>query len=620
MKKTVKLTSLLLCIMMLVSSVAAVPAFTASAQEPDAVYDWIEPWQIPIASICSEGNLAYWFINDGVTNNTSNTYAGGKAEGYMDYYGYRFVNTYTVDTVVFTSGKKYGDGGYFAEAPVIRVLQDGVWNEVNSQISPDYDAKEYTDYTFTFDPVACDGIMVYGAAGGSKHFISCAELKVRAQIEEKNSLELTRYEFEQYAPDMTAGGKITVQSMSYATTDTKMWSHGYQILWKRAAEDKELSFDFRVMADGEYNVNLLLTAAGDFGSFAYSIDDTQIGGEVSSKADSVMPIRVNELGKIKLTAGIHTFKITALSDADGELLGGFDAFELEKVSDGKWIQYDSTPVASVTRTGAVSLARIADGNYSTFTNLYGTGKTEETLDWIGYTFDNPQTVTELRYTEGKKYSDGGWFREAPVIKVLQNGEWTEIKSEITPLYDASGTAEYPKYSFTFEPVECDGIIVSGKPGGAAKFISCGEIEVRAKVDSGAEEEAPDFFSISASDGVVSANDAGKFNITWNANILINENTNLDEINSKIVCKSYGVYYGVSPESISALIAGTDTQGAKKLAFAEGDDINVYTIFGFRLKNVAESRSRAAMFYVTYEYNGKNYTVYSDCITAETTAQ
>lgn len=128
-----------------------------------------------------------------------------------------------------------------------------------------------------------------------------------------------------------------------------------------------------------------------------------------------------------------------------------------------------------------------------------------------------------------------------------------------------------------------------------------------------EEPAPDLgISIAVSDGAVTEGDAaGKFNITWNANILLE--TSLEEINSQIVCRGYGVYYGTSEEEIAKLINGEDTSLAKKLSFDEGDDIDVYTIFGMRLKGVPADRSRSAMFYFTYTYEGKAYTVYSDCV-------
>lgn len=123
-------------------------------------------------------------------------------------------------------------------------------------------------------------------------------------------------------------------------------------------------------------------------------------------------------------------------------------------------------------------------------------------------------------------------------------------------------------------------------------------------------------NIGISDGVVTEGDAGKYNITWNANVTLGADATLDEINANAVFKSYGVYYGTSEEAVNALAAGTESAQAKKLAISEGEDIDVYTIFGFRLKGVSADKIRAAKFYITYEYQGNIYTVLSDTIEAQ----
>lgn len=127
-------------------------------------------------------------------------------------------------------------------------------------------------------------------------------------------------------------------------------------------------------------------------------------------------------------------------------------------------------------------------------------------------------------------------------------------------------------------------------------------------------------NIGISDGVALLNDTnGKYDITWNADVTLGSEASLEDINAKVDFKSYGVIYGTSADAVQALANGEDTNQAKRLAFKEADeentDINIYTIFGFRLKSVSENRTRAAMFYITYEFNGIYYTVYSDCVDA-----
>ena len=49
---------------------------------------------------------------------------------------------------------------------------------------------------------------------------------------------------------------------------------------------------------------------------------------------------------------------------------------------------------------------------------------------------------------------------------------------------------------------------------------------------------------------------------------------------------------------------------RQVVFAEGESVDVYTSFGFRLKNVVENRVRAAMFYLEYEFDGKTFIILS----------
>lgn len=126
--------------------------------------------------------------------------------------------------------------------------------------------------------------------------------------------------------------------------------------------------------------------------------------------------------------------------------------------------------------------------------------------------------------------------------------------------------------------------------------------------------------INISDGAATAGENGRVNITWNANVVIGENDTIPDINSKLTFTGYGVYYGTGADAVKALANGEETTLAKKMVISEGDDIDVYTVFGFRLTGVAPDRTRAAMFYITFEYEGYSYTVLSDCVEAQATVE
>ena len=114
---------------------------------------------------------------------------------------------------------------------------------------------------------------------------------------------------------------------------------------------------------------------------------------------------------------------------------------------------------------------------------------------------------------------------------------------------------------------------------------------------------------------------GKYDITWNASILIGEDTTLELINENATFINYGVYYATSEEEVQKLISGEETLLARQIEFGNNseDELIVYTAYGFRLKNVASERVRTAVFYLTYECDGVQYTICSAANTASTPA-
>ncbi len=103
---------------------------------------------------------------------------------------------------------------------------------------------------------------------------------------------------------------------------------------------------------------------------------------------------------------------------------------------------------------------------------------------------------------------------------------------------------------------------------------------------------------------------GKYDITWNARILLGGELSVDDINAAgVQFKNYGVYYGTSADVLNDYKNATADE-IRQVVFAKGEDVDVYTAYGFRLRNVLENRVRAAMFYVEYELNGQSYILLS----------
>jgi len=103
-----------------------------------------------------------------------------------DWYGYLWSDFVYPDTVVYTAGQNYLDGGWWTFLTV-QYTTDGIsWREAeNVKIRPSYDFEDYyaarpdySRYTISFDRVRATGVRIYGQPGGVADFTSIVELEV----------------------------------------------------------------------------------------------------------------------------------------------------------------------------------------------------------------------------------------------------------------------------------------------------------------------------------------------------------------------------------------------------------------------------------------------------------
>ena len=130
-------------------------------------------------------------------------------------------------------------------------------------------------------------------------------------------------------------------------------------------------------------------------------------------------------------------------------------------------------------------------------------------DWFGLKFDHGVKLTEVLFTEGAHFENGGWFQKTPTVEVLmEDGNWSEIYTECSPLYmevDAQSAQGDPYQTFTFTfahgetPYYCYGVRVVGEPGGSSQFASCAELDVNFS-----EVKDPTYEGVNPSDPVGSA--------------------------------------------------------------------------------------------------------------------
>ena len=121
-------------------------------------------------------------------------------------------------------------------------------------------------------------------------------------------------------------------------------------------------------------------------------------------------------------------------------------------------------------------------------------------------------------------------------------------------------------------------------------------------------------SINISGVATSSETVGQSHITWMAEILTDGGRDYEAFNElDVKFKSYGIYYGISEDAVADWENfDSDSSGALcKLVLDEGDDIDIYNLFGFRLKNILAGRDRAAMFFIEYEFDGETYIILSE---------
>ncbi|QDU69851.1 PQQ-dependent sugar dehydrogenase [Engelhardtia mirabilis] len=111
--------------------------------------------------------------------------------------------------------------------------------------------------------------------------------------------------------------------------------------------------------------------------------------------------------------------------------------------------------------------------FSTFHNGDQAGE-----DWLGYAFDEPQTIESLLFQEGLHFPGGGWFEDLHVRTQLDpGGPWTPV----TGLFSDPGAPtpggglSYETFSIAFDPVVARKVRIGGTPGGTDAFVTAAEL-------------------------------------------------------------------------------------------------------------------------------------------------
>jgi hypothetical protein len=389
------------------------------------------------------GNKNIGVISDGVfppqaSNDSStqyDTYNGTTRT--EDWIGYQFTSNQTFGELVFQPGIQFGNGGWFTNFNV-QVLQSGNWVDVpNMTITPAYkphDGVNFETYEISFPAIVGTGIRLDGTPGGSGTFISVGELDV--------------YQGVSSGPETIVDSAGPPQSPNPGATVT-LYGTGSS------------------------------TSNGD--GLTYHWTQTS-GPTVALSSNSVIdPTFVAPPATVPTTL---TFSLVV---SDGELTGSASTVTVNDLpTPGPDITASGTAIALVTSPaggGNHSLSVISDGvfppvgstdssmEYDTYT-----GKTR-TEDWIGYQYSSTQLFGSMEFQLGIQFANGGWFSSFQV-QVLQSGTWVDVPGlVVSPQYQVHDGVNYESYDLAFPAISGQGIRLDGVPGGAATFISVGELRV-----------------------------------------------------------------------------------------------------------------------------------------------
>lgn len=135
---------------------------------------------VAVSKSVNQGDLAA--LNDGSTDVSLDDYdVELKRESW---WGYTWPEPKRMNRVVYTTGEVSDhDGGWFLGRPRVQVRQDGVWTDVDGQLTdPVYPGRHTVgstqEFTVTFPETVGDGVRVIGVPGGDLAYSSMSEVAV----------------------------------------------------------------------------------------------------------------------------------------------------------------------------------------------------------------------------------------------------------------------------------------------------------------------------------------------------------------------------------------------------------------------------------------------------------
>ncbi len=481
---------------------------TVTIEKPTADLDRLTP----ICNILAPqggGQSDIKVIADSITStsNSYDTFIKSKPAG-EDYYGYLFAEDKLVDSVVFTSGAVFNNGGWFEGGIRAEAFIDGAWTAVpfsfdgNSYPESGEGIIGFTAYTMKLaDTVSCRGIRVIGRAGGSGNFTSCVELSVgfKSSSEYKDSVfcTVTDSDGHWYGNDLawlSTGGadsywSVTTYRKNVISREPQYFGYTYaeeKLVKAISYSDGTNTANGGWFLDGDIRVEVLI-------DHEWIAVEASVSPEYASRAEydsAVFPDGTTY--KLTLTKPVVCNGVRV-----GGTPGGAQAYiEFSELSVEYTIpvKYEDSVFCTVAPEdladgieGSKDIGVINDGVVSTsgWNHYCAFGKVRDGSPiYFGYTYSEEKTVKSVVYAEGNHFGNGGWYKNGDIkVEVLVDHAWIEVPTTVSPAYPVGDEqsvfgANCEIYTFTLDmPVNCYGVRVGGTPGGTKLFVSCSELTV-----------------------------------------------------------------------------------------------------------------------------------------------
>lgn len=170
------------------------------------------------------------------------------------------------------------------------------------------------------------------------------------------------------------------------------------------------------------------------------------------------------------------------------------SLESGKVNDEIIVCHVGTPMGGgsknieIIRDGFIPAVGSSDASKQYDTYILGDphGNPSNIPAYVGYVYLNGKTVTQIEFTEGGHFGDGGWFKgDTLEVQILKDGKWQSVEYTVSPKNypTTNGIGAHGKSceTYTFKlnaPTQCDGVRLYGIGGGSKTFISVSELVVK----------------------------------------------------------------------------------------------------------------------------------------------